>query len=140
MNFNDTFFQNFLNVNDIAEPTKNVQKDLVSIEEALKRGNAFENLYLPYRKDMFVFTPKNDRERLLLQIMQVCFYAHELNLYLDTHPNDKERINMFVEYNNLARTLIDQYEKKYAPIVLNNNNSNTVPWSWAMSPWPWEGV
>jgi spore coat protein JB len=141
-NYNDMFYQNYYNVNDITDlPNEaNIQQDMINPTEALKRGNAFLNLYWPYKKDTFVFVPRNDREQLLLKIMEYCFYAHELKLYLDTHPDDTEKINLYVQYNKMAKSLTEQYEKLYAPITEKSDNLNGRPWIWEASPWPWEGV
>lgn len=141
-NYEDIAYQNFYNVNDLTNlpMEKSLQQELVSPEVALRRGNMFNNLYWPYTKEAFTFVPKNDREKLLLEIMQNSFYAHELNLYLDTHPEDVSKITMFKKYNEISNNLINEYEKKYAPLTLSNNNLEGSPWTWVTSPWPWEGV
>ena len=61
--------------------------------------NIFTNIYWPYKKQTYNFVPKNERQKLLLEIMKNGFYAHELNLYLDNFPNDKERIKRYVQLN-----------------------------------------
>ena len=139
---NDMIFNNYNNVNDMVdiENQKLIQKDLVNVKEGFKRGNIFNNLYWPYKKQVYNFVPKNDRQKLLLEIMENCFYAHELNLYLDNFPNDKERIELFNEYNKKAKDLTIEYSNKYEPLTLSGNGLNEIPWSWEESPWPWEGV
>lgn len=141
-NINDMYYQNYYNVNDIAniKSEEEVQEDLVNVSEGFKRGNIFKNLYWPYAKGRYNFEPKNERQRLLLSIMENSFYAHELNLYLDNFPNDKERIKLFNMYNDIADDLTTQYNKKYEPLNLAYNELSNVPFSWVESPWPWEGV
>ena len=88
MNINDMYYQNYNNVNDITniENEQYIQEDLINVKEGFKRGNIFTNLYWPYKKQIYNFMPRNDRQKLLLEIMENEFYAHELNLYLDNFP------------------------------------------------------
>ena len=139
-NVNNMYYDNYSNVNDIVN-IKNeewIQKDLVNDSEGFRRGNIFADLYWPYKKQTYNFVPNNDRQKLLLEIMENCFYAHELNLYLDNYTTDKEKIDLFNKYNDKSKKLIDEYNKKYEPILLDNLKE--VPWAWEDSPWPWEGV
>ena len=96
-NVNNMYYENYYNVNDATdiEEDKLIQKNLTSVQEGFRRGNIFTNIYWPYKKQTYNFVPKNERQKLLLEIMKNGFYAHELNLYLDNFPNDKERINLY---------------------------------------------
>ncbi|MBQ1813013.1 MAG: spore coat protein CotJB [Bacilli bacterium] len=137
---NNMYYDNYSNVNDIVN-IKNeemLQKDLVNVSEGFRRGNIFPDLYWPYKKQTYNFVPNNERQRLLLEIMENSFYAHELNLYLDNYTTDKEKIDLFNKYNDKSNNLINEYNKKYEPIILNDLKE--VPWAWEESPWPWEGV
>ena len=142
MNNKNMYYQNYSNVNDITniETEEKLQDKLVNVEEGFRRGNIFANLYWPYKKQTYNFIPKNDRQKLLIEIMENGFYAHELNLYLDNFPSDSEKINLFNEYNNKANKLINEYNNRYEPLTLSSNNLNEVPFIWEDSPWPWEGV
>lgn len=136
------YYDNYSNVNDMVDikEEENNQKNLTNIEDGFKRGNIFNNLYWPYKKQTYNFVPKNNRQKLLLDIMENCFYAHELNLYLDNFPNDKDKIILFNDINKKTDKLISEYNEKYEPLTLSGNNLNEVPWMWEDSPWPWEGV
>lgn len=141
-NVNNTYYQNYSNVNDITniKNEESLQKNLTSITEGFRRGNIFANLYWPYKKQTYNFVPSNNRQKLLLDIMENSFYAHELNLYLDNFPNDREKIELFNKYNKKAETLINEYNQKYEPLTLSGNELKELPWAWEDSPWPWEGV
>ena len=79
-NVNNMYYDNYSNVNDIVN-IKNeelIQKDLVNASEGFRRGNIFADLYWPYKKQTYNFVPNNDRQKLLLEIMENCFYK--------THP------------------------------------------------------
>ena len=60
------------------------------------RGNLFENLYEPYKnykvKDL---NPTNEKDAMLLQLMQYNFALVELNLYLDVNPDDNNALNLY---------------------------------------------
>ena len=139
---NDLYYQNYYNVNDITNINKdmNIQNDLTGVTEGFKKGNIFKNLYWPYQKQTYNFVPKNDRQKKLIEIMENGCYAHELNLYLDNFPNDKDKIDLYNKYNDKTDELITEYNRKYEPLNLSFNELKEVPWAWVESPWPWEGV
>jgi spore coat protein JB len=62
---------------------------------------------------------------------------HDLNLYLDVFPNDKEILSKFMEYENMYNDLLENYEKKYGPINVNNT-LGTTPFNWVNTSFPWE--
>ena len=116
-----------------------MQNRFVSPNEGFLRGNMEAGTYLPY-KNMTYLSPNalNERERALYQIQQMAFAAHDINLYLDTHPNDSNAINLYNEYNKQEKMLNDAYERQYGPIDLSDNEGlSMTPWSWIDEPWPW---
>lgn len=129
-NVNNMYYENYYNVNDATdiEEDKLIQKNLTSVQEGFKRGNIFTNIYWPYKKQTYNFVPKNERQKLLLEIMKNGFYAHELNLYLDNFPNDKERINLYNQYDKKTSDLIKEYNNKFEPLTLTGNELKEVPW------------
>ena len=78
----------------------------------------------------------NERENLMKQIMAYCFAAHEWNLYLDTHPDDKIGLYLFGQMRDKAEELKSQYAREYGPITVSDVNS-TENWTWLDEPWPW---
>ena len=139
-NVNNMYYQNYSNVNDMVDIQKEmmVQQDLTNKEEGFRIGNIFKNIYWPYNKDTYNFVAKNNREKLLLEIMQNAFYAHELNLYLDIYPNDRDMLNLFNQYRQELNNVMEEYQQKYGPILLNSNANSKYPFTWINSPWPWE--
>lgn len=107
--------------------------------EGFLRGNMEISSYIPY-ENMTYLKPNtvNERQRALYQIQEMAFAAHDINLYLDTHPNDSDAIRLYNEYNKQERMLNDAYERKYGPIDLSDNEGlSMTPWSWIKEPWPW---
>jgi len=101
------------------------------------RGNMFKDLYNTYKLTKpYDIKPANEQAELLTYIDAYCFAAHDLNLYLDANPNDREAIDLFKNYTNQSQKFINQYEQKYGPLFVDG--SLTYPWAWNESPWPWE--
>lgn len=105
------------------------------------RGNMFPASYNQYKNyKPAELDPKNEREALLYQIMQYKFAMIDLNLYLDTHPNDNEAISLYNKYLTTEKQMRDKYESMYGPLTLNSNYLNKNGWVWKNSPWPWEVI
>lgn len=103
------------------------------------RGNLFANQYEPYKNyKPAELNPQTERETLLYQVMQYKFALTELNLYLDTNPNDTEMIKLYNQYLNIEKQMTDKYESMYGPLTLDSNYLNKNTWNWNNKPWPWE--
>lgn len=76
-------------------------------------------------------------QELLLQISQIQFVCVELNLYLDTHPEDEAAQKDFLSYARMLHELIETYEQQYGPLH-NFGHSDTETGSWVYSEWPWD--
>jgi len=77
-----------------------------------------------------------DRETLLKKIDTYSFALLDLNLYLDTHPYDKQIHSQVKSYQEILQPLKNEYEAKYGPLTKTNTSNNH--WAWVNSPWPWE--
>lgn len=77
--------------------------------------------------------------QLLLKIQQLEFAAVELNLFLDTHPEDQQALAMFNKVHQELMQCVRSYEQTYGPL-LNFGFSPALQntWRWAELPWPWE--
>lgn len=105
------------------------------------RGNLFANLYDPYKNyKPRGLNPKNEREALLYQVMQYKFALIELNLYLDTNPNDTEALNLYNKYLKVEKQMCDKYESMYGPLTVDSDSLGKNTWNWKNSPWPWEVI
>src|SRR5574344_1292543 len=104
----------------------------VSPQEGFYKGNLEAASYVPYN-NMQVIKPviTSEQERMMEQIQAYSFAAHDLNLYLDVHPNDNNAIESYNSYNRQVEELTNQYEKQYGPINLDNNTGlERSPWAW----------
>jgi len=113
--------------------------ELFTPYEAYVKGNLFKNLYQGYKN----YKParikiNNERDEMIVNIGQISFAAHELNLYLDNYPFDKEALSLFNKYNKMATDLIKNYERKYGPLTVSGEVGMNTPFRWENEKWPWE--
>lgn len=79
----------------------------------------------------------NSDNNLLRAIQMYDFYLYDLNLFLDTHPNDKNALAKFNEIKGKRDKAYKLYVEKYGPITAAQNNSDEH-FDWINDPWPWE--
>ena len=65
------------------------------------------------------------------------FVLDELRLYLDTHPKNKQALNMFLDTMQKRNELVVEYTNMYGPIDSYYINSDGT-WSWINEPMPWQ--
>ena len=107
--------------------------------EGFAKGNMQSNTYKPYKLvNPSLPQATNERERLLLDVQMYSFAMWDLNLYLNTHPTDRNAMSLFDNYRNSYRRAINEYENKYGSLNLDKVNINGQTWEWNKSPWPWE--
>lgn len=80
----------------------------------------------------------NQKEALLDRIRAYEFAALELNLYLNSHPEDQRALNDFNCYARQVMALKHEYEKMYGPLINFGFGQSRCPWQWINDPWPWE--
>ena len=68
------------------------------------------------------------------------FAAHDLGLYLDINPTDRNAISLRSKYIDMYNQALSQYESTYGPITQNSKMLDTMPWAWDTKKWPWEGT
>ena len=103
------------------------------------RGNMFQKLYDPYKlKEPYDIKPMNEQAELLTYIDSLSFACIDLNLYLDVYPNDRSAFDLFNQYRTQKNDLIEEYQNKFGPLLLNSDSLNTYPWAWDDRPWPWQ--
>ena len=74
--------------------------------------------------------------KMLLDVMTHCFRNTDLNLYLDTHPEDQNALELYKENCKKLKELTKDYESKYGPIMAKNTSGDT--WDYIKNPWPWD--
>jgi len=130
MNYNNAFNNTFLIPNN--------QNQIVDSYEGFIRGNMFNNLYDPYKNYQPQIKATSEREELLNKVRQLKFAMIDLNLYLDTNPNDKNAIMLFNNYRNQEKKACEEFERKYGPLTIDSEVLSNNTWIWNNGPWPWE--
>lgn len=77
------------------------------------------------------------QQALLQKIREMRFASIDLNIYLDTHPDDESAKQDYLCYANKLQSLIDRYAAQYGPLM-NFGETPTDIGSWVFQPWPWE--
>ena len=80
---------------------------------------------------------KKSKEELMRELQASDFAAYELQLFLNTHPNDTRALMMFSQATQKAQKVRYEYETMYGPICASSAAFKT-PWQWIRSPWNWE--
>jgi spore coat protein JB len=78
-----------------------------------------------------------ERDCLLRQLTVLDFAAVDLQLYLDTHPDDEEALAQYNEAVMQADALRAEYEDNYGP-MFNFRSLGGKSYTWLDDPWPWQ--
>ena len=97
------------------------------------RGTLFPGLDLPF---MGMINQKNLPATPLAELQTMAFAIQELALYLDTHKDDKEALEVYRVYQSMYAEGKKKYEKEYGP--LNHMTVAGDKYRWLDDPWPWE--
>ncbi|MBR4972556.1 MAG: spore coat protein CotJB [Oscillospiraceae bacterium] len=100
----------------------------------LVRGTLYPGLDLPFM-DMVNSEEKPITPRTELQALG--FALHELALYLDTHRDDKEALELYRQYQRIYHNAMMEYAKMYGPMSHGIPNEQEG-YAWLDDPWPWE--
>lgn len=74
---------------------------------------------------------------LLNRIGEIQFVCIELNLYIDTHPDDTDARNDYYNYSVMLDEYVTRYEREYGPLM-GFGHSPTSTGCWVCTAWPWE--
>ena len=105
--------------------------------EALKNGTLFPGLRLPFHAEMQTRFP--NLPAAMAELMALDFAIDEMGLYLDTHPDDAEALDLFNSYVRLAQQGRQKYEAQYGPLA-KRYISPDGKYTWVNDPWPWDGA
>lgn len=76
--------------------------------------------------------------QMLEEIQANDFVIVELNLYLNTHPDDTAAINQFNEASKRSMELKAEFEKQFGPLMHFGYSFSNYPFNWKDTPWPWQ--
>ena len=101
--------------------------------KGIVRGTMYPGLDLPFmgmvnRHELNV-TPKTELQTL-------AFAINDLALYLDTHRDDLQAIQLYQTYQKMYQKCKDEYQRQSGP--LNHRSPSDGEYRWLDDPWPWE--
>lgn len=101
--------------------------------KALVRGTLFSGLDLPFMG----MVNKNEKPVTpLTELQTVAFAIQELVLYLDTHRDDTEALELYRSFQKMYSQCVEKYEKECGP--LTHKSITGGQYKWLDDPWPWE--
>ncbi len=117
---------------------QDINPKLFDAQEAIMLGNLFKELYMSWNGfSNYCLQPENRRQQSLLEVQMFDFVAHEINLYLDTHPKNQRMIQLYHEYVDKANQARENFEKEFGPLFVTNSQSENN-FDWIKGPWPWD--
>lgn len=108
--------------------------DTYEAKKGLVRGTLFPGLDLPF---MGMVNEHEKTDTPLHELQALSFAINELGLYLDTHKDDQEALELFRQYVQLYHQGEMQYEKLCGPLTMKQAGISGK-YDWLMSPMPWE--
>ena len=103
-------------------------------QEALRQGTLFPGLDLPFHKELRSRFPQVDGA--LLELMALDFAIDELGLYLTTHADDQQALELYWSYIRLGEEGRKKYRDKCGPLLQTDITPGS--YKWLNDPWPWE--
>ena len=103
-------------------------------QKALVRGTLFPGLDLPF---MGMINKKEQPVTPLTELQCMAFALQELALYLDTHRDDKEALELYKMYQKMNDKARAAYEEKCGPLT-HMSPQKDGQYQWLDDPWPWE--
>lgn len=81
----------------------------------------------------------NSEREMMTKIQETAFALIDLNLFLDTHPDCAQALELYTKLAATLKSLKADYQSKFGPLVACES-SNNAPFEWVADgyKWPWE--
>lgn len=114
-------------------PFQGTQSPMYDPRKGWIRGTLYPGLDLPF---MGMVNKKEKNITPLTELQTLAFAITELGLYLDTHRDDREALELYQTYQKLYHEGMHQYASCCGPF--NHREPSEGPYRWLDDPWPWE--
>ena len=114
-------------------PFQQTEPPMYNPGTALVRGTLFTGLDLPF---MGMVNKTERKVTPLSQLQTISFAITELALYLDTHREDSEALELYRSFQQMYAQELKEYEAKHGPLTHTGYTSGH--YKWLDDPWPWE--
>lgn len=101
--------------------------------EALAHGTLFPGLDLPFMNIVNEKAP----DVPTAELMAIDFVTDELELYLDTHAEDREAFDLYQNFLALRKEARERYTARYG-VITQCDQLGRDSYTWLQDPWPWE--
>ncbi len=101
--------------------------------KGLIRGTLFPGLDLPF---MGMVNNKEKNITPKTELQTLAFAIQELALYLDTHREDQEALELYQAYQQMYHKGMMEYSRRCGP--MNHRTPSEGEYRWLDDPWPWE--
>ena len=102
-------------------------------QRAIVRGTLFPGLDLPF---MGMINKTELPATQLTELQTMAFVIQEMALYLDTHRDDKEALEVYQAFQKMYQQGRERYEEHCGP--MNHMSLTDGEYKWLNDPWPWE--
>ena len=102
--------------------------------KGLVRGTLFPGLDLPF---MGMVNQTEQPVTPLTELQALGFAVQELALYLDTHRDDWEALELYRNYQQMFERCREEFRKNHGPLN-HMQASDSESYDWLDDPWPWE--
>lgn len=102
-------------------------------EKGFVRGTLFAGLDLPF---MGMVNQNTKKMTPMTELQTLAFAIQDIALYLDTHRDDQEALEVYRSLQKLYEQSRVAYEEKCGP--LTHRNLGKGAYRWLDDPWPWE--
>ena len=115
-------------------PFQHENPPMYEARKGLIRGTLYPGLELPF---MGRVNGQNLPVTPLSELQALAFAIQELALYLDTHREDTEALELYQAYQEMYHKCMMEYNKNRTPL---NHGIPTEGkcYRWLDDPWPWE--
>ena len=115
-------------------PFQAVNPPKYEARKGLVRGTLFPGLDLPF---MAMINKEEKPITPMTELQALGFAIQELALYLDTHRDDLEALEVYRKYQNMYNRCAAEYQKDHGALT-HMWESDTQDYNWLDDPWPWE--
>lgn len=105
-----------------------------SNDDAMRAGTLFPGLHLPFRREIESRFPAENTA--LGELMALDFAIRELALYLTTHRDDREALELYWSYVRLGREGREKYRQQVGPLEIDDITPGSF--RYLDDPWPWD--
>ena len=115
-------------------PFQAVNPPVYEARKGMIRGTLYPGLDLPF---LGMVNKKEKPVTPMSELQALNFAIQELALYLDTHREDREALELYRKYQQMYAKCQQEYKRSRGPMN-HMEVSDGEAYQWLDDPWPWE--